>query len=137
MKTLALGCSALFLLAASAGAQIMPSPMSPSTSSPPTGPAWISGRQARIEVLDKVSQDASKLTVPVGSTARFGALAIIVRRCVLRPPDMAPDSAAWLKITEAGPNESRTLFTGWMIASAPSLSALPSPLYDVHVLRCQ
>jgi len=41
---------------------------------------------------------------------------------------------AALEVSEAG--KAGTLFSGWMIASAPALSALEHSRYDVWVIRC-
>ena len=48
-------------------------------------------------------------------------------------PD-AQKQVSELEIVETG-DENR-LFAGWMIASAPALSALEHPRYDIWVIRC-
>ena len=68
---------------------------------------------------------------------RFGTLEIIVRTCQKTPPEEPPESAAFLEIRDAKPGEAAVvLFTGWMFASSPALSALEHPVYDVWVLDC-
>ena len=48
-----------------------------------------------------------------------------------------PESAAFLEIDDEHPDRPRVeLFTGWMFASSPALSALEHPVYDVWVLDC-
>ena len=53
-----------------------------------------------------------------------------------------PESAAFLQIDEVRQGErnsvvSQQVFSGWMFASSPALSALENPIYDVGVLDCK
>lgn len=88
--------------------------------------------------LDKITARISVADVPVGNTIPFGVLRITVRACRKAPPIEAPEAAAFLEITESRPNEEpRMLFSGWMFASSPGLSALNHPIYDVWLLDCK
>ena len=69
---------------------------------------------------------------------RFGTLSIRVRDCEKNPPEETPESAAFLEIDELRPGEAQTrVFSGWMFASSPALSALEHPVYDVNLLDCR
>ncbi len=68
-------------------------------------------------------------------SADFGSLRITVQACAVRPPDQPQDAAAFLHITDSHDGEPD--FTGWMIASAPSVSMLEHPVYDVRVTGCR
>jgi hypothetical protein len=98
---------------------------------------WLTKPTARLEALDKVTGRVSVVDLAIDTPASFGTLDIVVRACHRRPPELPPDSAAFLEI-----NESRdaaapvTLFSGWMFASSPGLSTLEHPVYDVIVLEC-
>ena len=97
----------------------------------------IEGTGALLQGLDKVTARISPIPAPIGETVRFGTLEITVRRCVEHPPEEPPESAALLEIREARPGETPLpLFTGWMFASSPALSALEHPVYDVWVKAC-
>ena len=97
----------------------------------------IEGAGALLQGLDKVTARISPIPAPIGETVRFGTLEITVRRCVERPPEEPPESAALLDIREARPGETPLpLFAGWMFASSPALSALEHPVYDVWVKSC-
>jgi len=87
-----------------------------------------------LQVLDKINAQTTTLTVKVGQTATYGSLSIAVRACVVRPPDMPQDAAAFLTITNSHPDQPG--FRGWMLRSDPSLSMLEHPLYDVRVTGC-
>jgi hypothetical protein len=88
--------------------------------------------------LDKITAHVSTFDAPVGQTVSFGALRITPRACDKHPPEETPESAAFLEIVEARPGEQpQTLFSGWMFASSPALSALEDPIYDLWVLDCR
>jgi len=93
---------------------------------------------AVLQGLDKVTARVVTLNVPVGDTLTFGSLRITVRTCRKASPVEPPESAAFLEIQEAHPDEAaEALFSGWMFASSPALSALEHPVYDVWVIDCK
>ncbi len=103
----------------------------------PASAAPIEGTGAVLQGLDKVTARVSKIEAPLHRLLRFGTLEIIVRACQKTPPEEPPESAAFLEIRDAKPGEATVaLFTGWMFASSPALSALEHPVYDVWVLDC-
>lgn len=92
---------------------------------------------AILQGLDKVTARVSTVEAPIGDTATFGGLEIIVRACDKRPPEETPESAAFLDVWEVRPGEPAvSVFRGWMFASSPALSALEHPVYDVWLLDC-
>ena len=97
----------------------------------------LQGSGALLQGLDKVTARISPIHAPVGQVVRFGTLEITVQRCLKRPPEEPPESAALLDIREVRPGEAPVaLFQGWMFASSPSLNALEHPIYDVWVKDC-
>ena len=92
---------------------------------------------AVLQGLDKVTARVSEITAPVGRLVRFGTLEITVRACHKTPPEEPPESAAFIEIRDAKPGEAGVeLFSGWMFASSPGLSAMEHPVYDIWVLDC-
>lgn len=92
---------------------------------------------ARLQGLDKITARIINFTAPVGTPVRFHRLVIVVRDCETNPPEDRPESAAFLQISEAGRDgRQKQLFSGWMFASSPALSALQNPVYDVELLAC-
>ena len=106
-----------------------------------TGSAFaetISEPMALLQGLDKITARVSQFEAPVGTPVRFGTLSIRVRDCEKNPPEEEPESAAFIEIDEARPGEANLrVFSGWMFASSPALSALEHPVYDVNVLDCK
>lgn len=97
---------------------------------------------AVLQGLDKTTARVSKFDAPVDQTVRFGTLVITVRACVKKPPEEEPNTAAFLIIDEVRPGdanavESKRVFSGWMFASSPAISALEDPIYDINVLDCK
>ena len=94
-------------------------------------------RAVKLQALDKVTTRTREVLVAVGDTVRFGTLRIDAAECLVNTPEAAPDSVAFLTITDNKPAQAaEKLFSGWMFASAPSLSALDHGVYDVRVLAC-
>ncbi len=93
---------------------------------------------AVLQGLDKVTARVSTLDAPLDVAVRFGTLELVVRACQKAPPEEPPESAAFLEIRELVPDApARSVFSGWMFASSPGLSALEHPVYDVWVLDCR
>lgn len=94
--------------------------------------------EVELRLLDKSTARTSTQTVPVGSTIEYGSLYIKIQACRKADPIEKPESAAFLQIWELPPEEqeSRWVFSGWMFASSPALSAMDHPVYDVWVLNC-
>jgi len=97
---------------------------------------------AVLQGLDKTTARISKFDAPLDHPVRFGRLVITVRACVKHPPEEEPESAAFLQIDEVRQGErnavvSQRVFSGWMFASSPALSALENPIYDIGVLDCK
>ena len=97
---------------------------------------------ALLQGLDKVTARVSPLRAPIGVPTRFGTLEIVARACRETPPTEPPESAAFLEIRELPPASEpdappTDLFSGWMFASSPAVSALEHPVYDVWVTGCE
>ncbi|MEZ5863908.1 MAG: DUF2155 domain-containing protein [Geminicoccaceae bacterium] len=90
-----------------------------------------------LQGLDKVTARVSVLELRIGEEIRFGSLAIRARACLETPPTEPPESAAFLEIDEVEAGDGpEAVFTGWMFASTPGISALEHPVYDVWVIDC-
>ena len=101
----------------------------------PTPGNWLPRPGVDLVALDKVSARATTLSGRVGQELHFGTLTLIVRACLVRPPDAAPDAAAFLDITDSRPPPRP--FQAWMVLSAPALSIYEHPLYDIRLAGCQ
>lgn len=99
---------------------------------------WLEGSGASLQGLDKVNARISAIDAPRDKPVRFGTLEIVVRACKKRPPEDPPEAAAFLEIRDLRkPDAPAVVFSGWMFASTPALSAMEHPIYDVWVLDCK
>lgn len=116
-------------------------PPAQSPSGPQAEPQWQTDNMAVLQGLDKITARVSRFDAPVDQPVRFGTLLITVRACLKRPPEEPPEIAAFLEIDKmrAGTSSAATkqVFSGWMFASSPAISALEDPVYDVNVLDCK
>ncbi|WP_339766119.1 DUF2155 domain-containing protein [uncultured Pseudosulfitobacter sp.] len=84
--------------------------------------------------LDTFNGHVTDMNVAAGQSVQFGRLNIVLRECRYPAGNPAGDAYASLEISQQG--REGVIFSGWMIASAPALSAMEHPRYDVWVLRC-
>ena len=84
--------------------------------------------------LDKVSGETADIELSRGQSAISGRLTILMDEC--RYPVDNPASNAYAHLTITDSRASEPVFSGWMVAASPALSALDHPRYDVWVLRC-
>lgn len=93
-----------------------------------------SANGAVLRALDKISGDARDIEVTRGQTVRVGNLDVLMTDCRFPAGNPSGDAFAELEIKET--DSSDMFFSGWMIASAPALSALEHPRYDIWIIRC-
>lgn len=111
-----------------------------------------------LRALDKITGRSTDFEMEVGSPKVYGSLRVDLEVCFQTPPEEAPESAAFLRITSATSKRVQTMavprdlneeelaategeepdvrFSGWMFASSPGLSALEHPVYDIWVIAC-
>ena len=119
-------------------AVLMAAAMTIAGAMPATASEMIERSGATLQGLDKITARVSVIEVNVGETAHFGGLLITLRACREAPPIEPPEATAFLEIKEMKPDEEpEAVFSGWMFASSPSLSALEHPIYDVWVTGCR
>lgn len=91
----------------------------------------------KMQSLDKVTARTVTFEAKVGSTIKFGPIYIKIQACRKPPPIEKPEAAAFLQIWQATTaKKPEWIFSGWMFASSPSLSAMDHPIYDVWVIDC-
>ncbi len=92
-----------------------------------------------LQTLEKITGRVRSVDVVVGEATRIGSLVITLRACRKRPQEEIPESAAFMEINEqrAGDEGPTRLFTGWMFATSPAMSALEHPGYDVWLVDCK
>ena len=92
--------------------------------SAPSLAASVAADTVILQGLDKITARVTAIEAPVGKPVTFGSLSITARHCEKNPPEEAPEAAAFLEIVDAKPGQAPVkLFSGWMFASSPAVSA--------------
>lgn len=133
---------------------VQPAPVTPAPTAPtdePVIPTYEAQKYAVLQTLDKLTARTATMTVPVGQATAVGPLFVDIKSCRKTPPSELPESVAFLQIWEAKPkpklkkktlddgkntSPSQWVFSGWMFASSPALSAMDHPVYDVWLKDC-
>ena len=103
----------------------------------------LTGNAVVLRTLDKVTATTKDYTVKVGNELKYGSLTVAVKHCEKKPPEEVPETYAFLQITDkkldgkGEDGEDEKLFSGWMMASNPAISALDHAVYDIWVIDCK
>lgn len=111
------------------------------------------GTKVTLRGLDKITGRISEFEVPLDQPTQFGTILIVLKYCEKAPPEETPEVAAFLQIydqteldaevslesldAEDGEDANAPVFSGWMFASSPAVSAMEHPIYDVWVIDCK
>ena len=100
--------------------------------------ARISNTVAVFAGIDKITGRITTFDVYVNETVKFEQLEITPRVCYSRPPEEPPKTTTFVEIDEIIVNRGiRRIFTGWMFAESPGLSAIEHPVNDVWLVACK
>jgi len=95
-------------------------------------------RMVILRGLDKITARATNVYAPIGVPVKFATLTITARYCYSTPITETPETTAFLQIVDHRPDQpERRVFSGWMLASSPSLNGMEHPIYDVWVISCK
>lgn len=116
---------------------------------------YVRQETATLRALDKITGRSTDIEIEVGDPVVFGSLNVELKVCYQTPPEERPESAAYLIVKSTQPiavesmddavsaadvetvsDANPELFSGWMFASSPGLSALEHPVYDIWVIQC-
>lgn len=87
-----------------------------------------------LRLLDKVTGRVADLSLGRGQSVTQGRMTVLLDECRYPRDNPAADAQAHLTVIEV--NRSEPVFSGWMLASSPALSAMDHPRYDIWVLSC-
>ncbi len=88
-----------------------------------------------VRVLDKLTGAITDFDLGRGQAQSLGRLTVLLDQCRYPTENPSSDAFAHLTIRDAQAGEA-PVYSGWMVASSPALSALDHARYDVWVLRC-
>jgi hypothetical protein len=88
--------------------------------------------------LDKITGITTTFEVPVGQEKSFGGLVVKADACYTRPVTEEPKTTTFVEVDEVEADKTRKrIFSGWMFAESPGLSAVEHPIYDVWLTGCR
>lgn len=103
----------------------------------------LTGNAVVLRTLDKVTATTEDYTVKIGEKLTYGSLTVAVKHCEKRPPEDVPETYAFLQIDDlkrdgkGDDGQEDRVFSGWMLASNPAISALDHAVYDIWVIDCK
>ena len=92
------------------------------------------GTGAVLRVLDKLTGEARDVDLNNGDAAQMGRLQLELAECRYPVGDPAGNAYAFVMVRDI---DGVPIFSGWMVAASPALSALDHARYDVWVIRCK
>ncbi len=88
--------------------------------------------------LDKITGVTTTFEIPIGEERRFGALIVKPNVCYSRPITEEPKTTSFVEVDQIEIDKTRKrLFSGWMFAESPGLSAVEHAIYDVWLTGCR
>ena len=89
---------------------------------------------ASLSVLNKITANVEKLDIKLKENFKHGELRIYPIDCYLSNPEEKSETAVYLNIYHN--SKDQKIFSGWMLKSLPSISAIEHPIYDIWVNDC-
>lgn len=101
---------------------------------PTTADAFVERDVASLRIMNKAAGKTYSLDIPVGNSAQFEKLDIVVRSCKQTDPFDAEDYFAFLEISTATDGK---VFSNWMSRNEPGVRPLQNADYDVWLVTCK
>ena len=89
---------------------------------------------ASLSVLNKITANVDNLDIKLKENFEYGELRIYPIDCYLSSPEEKPETAIYLNVYHNTKDEK--IFSGWMLKTLPSISAIEHPIYDIWVNDC-
>ena len=91
---------------------------------------------ARMRQLDKMTGRTQTFEVVAGAEEMVDRLRISLSACRSPEDNSQHGTMAFVQIRDTKRAEDTMVFSGWMFAESPALSAMDHPRYDVWVINC-
>lgn len=104
----------------------------------PAAAARVANPIAVFSGLDKITGLTTTFEAKIGEQKRFGGLYVKADACYTRDVTEEPKTTSFVEVEEIESDNSRKkIFSGWMFAESPGLSAVEHPIYDVWLTGCR
>ncbi|KAF8818316.1 DUF2155 domain-containing protein [Rickettsia endosymbiont of Cardiosporidium cionae] len=91
---------------------------------------------ANIVVMNKITTEASNMTLQLNTRSLINNLSIEVQHCVEDNNIYQPGYWILMSIHELSQKEKKKIFYGWILSSNPSISNIIHPVYEIIPLKC-
>lgn len=91
---------------------------------------------ARLRQLDKMTGQAETVEIAAGEEAVIDRLRVRLEACRAPEDNAEHGTMAFLRVWDAKAGDAAPVFSGWMFAESPALSAMDHPRYDLWVMSC-
>lgn len=93
--------------------------------------------EIHVKALNKITAKTDNLVLQTDKPLLWNSLKITARTCYKSEAFEAEETAAFLEIDDMKHNnQPQFVFSGWMFASSPAISAMDHALYDVWLEKC-
>jgi hypothetical protein len=91
---------------------------------------------ARLRELDKMTGRTKTFEVAAGAEATVDRLRVRLDACRAPDDNAQHGTMAFLEVWDTKRDAQEPVFSGWMFAESPALSAMDHPRYDLWVISC-
>lgn len=91
---------------------------------------------AVLRQLDKLTGQISTFELAAGAETEVARLRVALSECRLPADGTSANNIAFLRIWDTKHPDAPPVFSGWMFADSPALSAMDHPRYDVWLIHC-
>ncbi len=96
----------------------------------------IQKKYALFKLLNKTTNKVTNNEILVNSVINWETLNINVLYCATNPPNEIPENYVLVDVYDNIDGEKISIFRGWMISSAPDITPLENPIYDLWLIGC-
>ena len=96
----------------------------------------IAGTSAKLKLLDKTTNKVTQKTINVNSMVDWDSLNIQIYACYSTSPEEIPEDYVLLEVKDTLSAKKKYIYRGWMISSAPDVTPLEHPIYDLWLIDC-
>lgn len=96
--------------------------------------AYVERNTAVVDIMNKAAGKVQTIRIPVGETAQFEKLRMVVRSCKQADPFQAEDYFMFIEVFKNGDGQ---IFGNWMSRNEPGRAPLQNADYDVWLVKCE
>ena len=96
----------------------------------------IAKNYAKLKLLDKITNRVNEKNILANSVVEWDYLTIKIYACLSSPPEEIPENYVLIEVKDRLKTSNEYIYRGWMISSAPDVTPLEHPIYDLWLIEC-